>query len=352
MTTIDRIELLKTLTACKRALTSKGNVPVLGSYCFTGNAVYAFDGVVAIYGQASLGDFIGAVPGDPLRQWLEVAPGDRVDVDTTVSATIWKSGRRRLRLESLPASDFAIGELPNADYWIELDEHFLDYLRVAATSLGTDDRHEWRLGVTINFVDANSVQFLASDNITVACVDAEYEIPEGLRGTARVLPPQAVVALLAAKQTPTHMGITGSWTYFMFEDGQSISVRATADADVGRFQSIVDGGNWTGEFAKVSEGLERSLREICAVAKTTDLVRARLRAGNGELRIDCTDGIVTIEDATSFECEGDGHEDIDVCANPMLLDRALTHVDEIRLTPNAILLRSESVRVLVSTLSG
>lgn len=348
--TIDRVQLLQTLTACKRALTTKGNVPVLASYCFTGDDVYAFDGVVAIYGKANLGGFVGAVPGDALRQWLEVAPGDRVVLETTESATIWKSGQRKLRLEALPVSDFAIGELPDAEYWIELDEHFKDYLRVAATSLGTDDRHEWRLGVTLSFVDDNSIQFLSSDDITVACVEAEYEVPEGMHGTARVLPPQAVTVLLATKEVPKFMGIAGSWTYFMFDDGQSISVRATADADAERFRSVVNGINWTGSFAKVSEGLERSLREVCAVAKTTDMVRARLRADNGELRIDCSDGIITIEDVTSFESEA--HEDADVCTNPMLLQRALTYVDEIRLTPNAVLLRSEHVRVLVSTLSG
>lgn len=351
-TTIDRLQLLKTLNACKRALTSKGNVPVLSSYCFTGDAVYAFDGVVAIYGPADIGGFVGAVPGDALRHWLDVMPGDRVTVETTDSSTIWKSGKRKLGLEALPATDFAIGQLPVADHWIELDEHFQDYLRVAATSIGTDDRHEWRLGVTVSFVDSKLLEFLASDNITVACVEAEYDVPDALHGTARVIPPQAVAALLATKERPTFMGITHSWTYFTFENGQSISVRSTADADVGRFASIVDSGDWSGNFAKVSEGLERSLREICAVAKTTDLVRARLRADNGELRIDCSDGIVSIEDVTSFECEGDPHEDVEIFTNPMLLERALTYVDEIRLTERAILLRSGSVRVLVSTLGG
>lgn len=351
-TTIDRLQLLKALNACKRALTSKGNVPVLASYCFTGDAVYAFDGVVAIYAQADIGGFVGAVPGDALRRWLEIAPGDRVTVDTDESSTVWKSGKRKLGLEALPAADFAIGELPVLDTWIELDDHFQDYLRVAATSIGTDDRHEWRLGVTLSFASEKSIEFLASDNITVACVEAEYQVPEVLRGTARVIPPQAVAALLAMKERPLFLGITHSWTYFTFDNGQSIIVRATVDADAGRFASIVDGGDWSGNFAKVSEGLERSLREICAVAKTTDLVRARLRVNDGELRIYCSDGIVSIEDVTSFESDGAKHGDADIFTNPMLLERALTYVDEIRLTDRAILLRSDSVRVLVSTLSG
>lgn len=349
--TIDRIQLLKTLTACKRGLTTKGDVPVLASYCFTGENVYAFDGVVAIHGTANVAGFVGAVRGDALRQWLEVSSGDTVGVEVADCATIWKSGRRRLRMEALPSDDFPIGQLPDADHWVVLDEHFKDYLRVAAASLGTDHRHEWRLGVTVSFVDDNSVQFLSSDNVTVACVDAEYEVPVQLHGTARVLPPQAVTALLGTKEQPTFMGIAGSWTYFTFENGMSISVRATADPDVARFHAIIDGlPNWAGSFAKVSKGLERSLREICAVAKTTDMVRARLRAGDGELRIDCSDGVVTVEDVTSFDSEG--HEDADIYANPMLLDRALTYVDEIRLTTSAILLRSDSVRVLVSTLAG
>lgn len=350
MTTIDRIALLKVLNLCKRGLTSKGNVPVLASYCFTGEAVYAFDGVVAIYGQADLGGFVGAVPGDALRQWLEVATSESVSVETTDSSIEWTTGRRRLQLEALPACDFPIGELPRAHSWVMLDEHFLDYLRVASTSLGTDDRHEWRLGVTLNFVDGKSMQFLASDNITVACVDAEYEVPDTLHGTARVVPPQAVAALLATREPPTHVGIMHSWTYFMYQDGHQVICRATADADPKRFQVIVEGGDWGGEFAKVSEGLAESLHGICTVAKTTDMVRAQLRVDGGELHVDCSDGIVTIEDVTSFESEG--HGDAEVFVNPMLLNRALTYVDEIRLTDRAVLLRGLSVRVLVSTLSA
>lgn len=351
---LDRKRLIDTLVHCKRGLTSKGNIPVLGAYCFTGSTVFAYDGtVVMMAAYDELPGFVGALPGEALRQWLELVPGDDVTVEIEKSSTLWKAGRRRMKLESLPHSEFALREIPlreipQAQQWVELDEHFLDYLRVASTSLGTDAEHDWRLGVTFHFVDDSTIRILSSDNVTVACVRADYEVPEELHGSSVVIPPQAVAAVLSVRDTPSHVGFCQAWTHFVYEDGRVILARIPSGADVARFDNILANADWETVFAPVSEGLEQSLSEMCKVAKTTDLVRAQFTAAKGELSIHSTDGIVTIEDATTFE----GHPDREVCANPMLLDRAIGYVDEIALTSHVVLLKSENVNVMVSTLAG
>lgn len=343
---INRTELLEALNHCKRALTSRGNVPVLGSYCFDGSTVYAYDGVIALTAPCSLSEFKGALPGNTLRQWLEVVSEEQIAAIVEESSTTWKAGRRRMKLEALSHADFVMRELPEAVVGFKLDEHFLDYLRVAATSMGTDEGHAWRLGVTIAFDGSDSLRMYASDNTTVACVSAEYEIPPEMEGTAIILPPQAVSAILATKGIPEYLGVSSAWTHFVYPDRRTVLARASADADAKRFVEISGTAEWAGDFTQVSEGLERSLREICKVARTTDLVRAELTVSGGELQINCTDGIVTIEDTTAFK----GHADCSIVTNPALLDRALEEVDEIKLTERAVLMRSESVRVMVSTL--
>lgn len=348
---LHRETILGKLNTCRRALRSKGDVPVLASYCFTEDGdVYAHDGVVVIIEPCSLDGFAGALPGDALRQWLDAVPGDDVEFATTgATSTVWKCGRRKLRLEALPPSAFAVTSLPEPDHAIALDEHFIDYLRVAATSLGTDAMHPALLGVTFD-ATGNELRFLATDNLSVAVVETGYDVPDALRGTAHIIPPQAVNAVLATKGTPAKWGVSKAWAHFEYDDARAVLTRASTAADANRFDQIVSGVDWNAPFASVYEGLECSLAEIVKVAKTAGMVRAQLRADNGEMRIDCTDGVISVEDVTTFE--SDGHEDVSAFVNPELLNRVLPYVDEIRLTPNAILLRSEAVRAMVQGLAG
>lgn len=346
---IARQELLAKLGTCKRALSTKGQIPVLASYCFAGDFVYAFDGVVAIAEPYSLGEFVGALPGATLHQWLDAVSGDEVRVEVKDPSVEWKCGRRRLKLGALPGTAFPVAEWPEPEHWIELDAHFLDYLRAAATSMGSDDQHPWRMGVTVGFPDSKSMEFLASDNVSVACVVGEYAIPEALEGSAVILPPQAVAALLA-EECPVEMGVTAAWVHFGYQSKRQVLVRSSSATDVARFHLIIQGQDWGAPFARVSERLEASVLETCKVVKTTDLVRAELCVRGEELSIECSDGVVTIADTVAFKGRDGAHGDCDVHANPALLGRAIEYVEEVRLTENAILMRSPSVRFLVSTM--
>ena len=218
----NRVEFLDLLKSCRYGLSTKDLVPALSCLCFYRNEVISFDDVVAVVAPCDLGGFTGGFRGALLMKWLEKAKSANVKlVELTGKGKMeWKAGRSKLKMECLPAEEFAFS-IPRHDGEIVVIPDFREYLQAAAASMGTDPSAPWRLGVTLSFL-TEGVRLYSTDNLSVTSVFAEYEVPENLRGIEVILVPRLVDVLLADKEQPTQLAVIKNATIrFDYESGRA-----------------------------------------------------------------------------------------------------------------------------------
>lgn len=332
------------LNACKRALSTRKEVPVLASYCFTGTHVYAYDGFLAIV-EPFESDIRGALPGSALRSWVSAQTRD-LEVDCEETCAKFRAGRRKLSLPMLGADAFAFSEMPQPRDWIRLDEHFAQYISAARIALGTDDAHPWRYGITVSFDGDERVTMYATDNTTIVEVDACYQVPASLVGTAVTLPPALVETLAASSEDPHRMGIDGPWIVIEWKGGRRVMGRVMTTTDVGRFREAIDGhgraSEWAEEFVQTTRSMDVSVAQIATISKGRENTIVELQAVGDAVDVRYRDGAIQVDDRLEI-----AHESAVGRYDAQAVHSALVYAESFRIGTGVLYLASERVRMMV-----
>lgn len=349
-----RQEFLNLLKSCRHGLSTRDLVPALSCFCFYKGEVISFDDVVAVVAPCDVGGFSGGFRGGLLMKWLETAKAkdvklvDDKDEDGKVE---WKAGRSKLRMEVLPAEEFAFSIPRHEGDVVEIPD-FREYLQAAAASMGTDPSGPWRLGVTVEFLP-DGLRLFSTDNLSVTSVFAEYKVPDALRGTQVILVPRLVDVLLADKEQPMCIAIIKNKTIrFDYESGRKVFCRLSVDVDCRKFNKVLSMVDWDkGRWCEIPERLSRILEHMEEPLKNVDEPLCSFEVGeNGILLVDAKGGGSEVSDwATLKTQKGKFHSPVHVRLNPKVLKRSIEFCDEMIITDKWIAARVEDqVQVVIS----
>lgn len=169
--TIGREALSRAATLVRPALASKEYVPALTHVLFAGGRASAYNDVAAISVAMEGADAIGrCVPGEKLIGALGSFGGaDVVAQDDKDGALVLKSGRSRVKLPTLPKSDFPL-ELPSngQGHEVKLAREVVRAVERCLVSVGTDAAHPAQSGVTLESGEDGRAVLYSTDNYSIS----------------------------------------------------------------------------------------------------------------------------------------------------------------------------------------
>lgn len=349
-----RQEFLDLLKSCRHGLSTRDLLPALSCFCFYKGEVISFDNVVSVVAPCDVGGFSGGFRGGVLMKWLETSNAKTIKLcdDKDENGKVeWKAGRSKLRMEMLPAEEFAFSIPRLEGDAVEIPD-FREYLQAAAASMGTDPSGPWRKGVTLEFLP-DGLRLFSTDNLSVTSVFAEYDVPDALHGTQTILVPRLVDVLLADKDQPTHLAIIKNKTIrFDYESGRKVFCQLSADVDCRKFNYILNMVDWDkGRWCEIPERLSRILEHMEEPLKNVEDALCSFEvAENGVLLLNAKGGGSEMSDWATLKTEkGKFHPPVCVRLNPKVLKRSIEFCDEMIITDKWIAARVEDqVQVVIS----
>ena len=164
---VSRASLLAVANIIKPALASQAYIPSLTHICFDGINAIAYNDITAIMVKSPL-EFSGCVPGDLLIKALTSFTADKVLIqDETKGSITLASGRSKLKLPTLPISDFPFVEPPESNDPIKLSADILKGIEMCLVAVGNDPTHPAQMGVTMESSKNGAVLF-STDNFTIS----------------------------------------------------------------------------------------------------------------------------------------------------------------------------------------
>ena len=159
---VDREELLKVLSLIKPALSIQDFVPIQLNFCFTGDIVYAFDGIQCAGIDYKVKD-VFSVFGDLFFKLLQGYNAKQLSINVSDSIVNVTIGKSKLKLSCLPEKEFTFDfpDLPKHALF-KVTEDFITGVSKCLISVSEDQRVENQCGVILDLSDR--IQYLYSTN--------------------------------------------------------------------------------------------------------------------------------------------------------------------------------------------
>lgn len=173
---INRNDLIDVLSKIKPALSTQDFLPILSCFCFTEDSIYAYNDELAISFPNKNIPFKGAVKGDQLLKLLNSFTSDSIKMSVKDNSVRINSGKSNIKLPILNKDSF-VWERPSKKgaFKIEVDEEFIEGLKMCLISIGQDVMHPEHMGIQISSIDDDLVMY-STDNYTLSMYTMEeYE---------------------------------------------------------------------------------------------------------------------------------------------------------------------------------
>ena len=139
MSTINREEMLKILTAVTPGLSPRPIVEQSDCFCFDGGKVITFHEPTACWTKCPL-DLTGAVPAKPLLDILRARPEETLDIAAEDGKLVLRGkGKRRTRVLMEAKVTLPYGDIPKPSGWVRLPPDFLDAVDMVHRCCGKDE---------------------------------------------------------------------------------------------------------------------------------------------------------------------------------------------------------------------
>lgn len=353
---MERSKVVDVLKKVEPGLAVKDLIPVFSCFCFSQGTVLAYNDVVAL--EHPLDSPIrGAVRGKVILDWLAASRAKDLKVEQEDSTVTIRAGRAKLDIPALPEADFLFKWPKQKGFSeIDLDSAFLEGLRKAMISMGTDPTHPWRLGVTVAFWGEGKkcgVLFYSSDNKSATRVNVPLK-EDGPSDLVVILPPRLCELLVTLGRTdsPRKLLVTSKWVECQFKSGLRLFSKTMSNADVSTFETIFGGakGKAKSRLISLPKGLDRCLERAQVVLPFAAEPFSRVVIDGGKLVISTRSSAGDVRDALNIE----DHEDCDVMLSPELVRRALPHAEKFCALPtdSCLMFTSKGYEHLVTLVEG
>ena len=207
-----REEFAARLKATEPGLSSKDNLtPVLGSFCFTGKNVFAFNDALAVQTPLNTG-FKGAIRGRMLLDWLQASGAKEVSVDASKQDMLTlKAARAQVSLPVIAPDQFLFDAPTDTPRVFPITDDFQTAIKRCMPSMNGKADHPWQLGITLSWTDKGVDVFTCDNTTTAHAFVAMKSVPKDLQGMTLIVPPVFVDYLTSGKLSVEEMRIFGDW---------------------------------------------------------------------------------------------------------------------------------------------
>ena len=290
---VQRARLLAALAIVRPALVGRPYIQSLSHVLLDKGWLTAYNESIAIttWLEDDVATIGACVPGEQLIAALGPFGAEAVEVVHAEGGMTVSSGKARIKLATLPATDFLYRAPDWSDDAFELPQAVIDGIACCLMGVGKDETMPATLGVTMAAVDGMVVLF-SSDNRTITRFGTDAEAPAAMKG-AVLLPTQfceQVVALakLAPAVAPI-MVLRKDSAIVDFDGAAVLTARLQDEFELVDFQAKVD------DIVPAS-----AYDHIVAIPDGFDgaMARASLALGSGRdqsVRVSIKDGVMAIE---------------------------------------------------------
>jgi hypothetical protein len=233
---MNREELVTALKKCRPALASNDLIPVLSHYCFDKDRVFAYNDVMCIAVEVPVG-IRCALPGDPLYRIIESFSSEEVFLEQQKTDVLvrGKTKKSKVVMPFLPPPTYLYRDPLDSNIKQEMDltEEFVNGLQFCLDSVPDNALLPYQMGVTL----AKDGFMYASDGTTVAYAEASMGIERAI-----ILPAafcKQVVSLFTEEDAGV-LFLGSDFAIAEFNPGVMVFTKLPFDAEVGRFEKVID----------------------------------------------------------------------------------------------------------------
>lgn len=164
---VKRAELLWATNLVRPALAAQDYIPSLTHICFDGETAIAYNDITAILVRSPI-EIEGCLPGDLLIKALNSMNAAEVMVqEDGVGKVLLSSGRSKLKIPTLPITDFPFEVPPASGDPIKITADILKGIELCLVAVGNDPTHPAQMGVTMEAGKTGALLY-STDNFTVS----------------------------------------------------------------------------------------------------------------------------------------------------------------------------------------
>lgn len=342
---LKRKDLLAILKKVEPAVDPKSQMEWVKCIYFTGKEAIAFDHKIGISVPCSLG-IHGGLEGRVLIDWLAASNARDLKWEVEDGDVVLRAGRARHRIPIQPAEMFSF-EMPDDPIGrIALSDQLVQLLSRVSTSMGTNEEHPWRMGITVR-ISAKRATFYSSDNFTASREPLPIRAKKGMSGTELIMSPDFVNLLLSSAkgERAGELLLGDGWVQCTFESGLRIYGLTIADVQVDTYEQLFDTltNGLESEPVGIPKGMEGCLKRMSAVLSISDQKCATAKVRSGKLTLEA-DGSTHARDWLKLP----EHGDVEIKFCPEYARRALPHCDRMLLSEECIYLAADGYEHVIA----
>jgi len=239
MTIINKLELEAVLEKASPFLMSKSFAPILTHFCFGNNKVVAFNDLQAIEVNYK-SELNCALPGALLIKVLGSLQNNALEIVQKIDETLFKSGRSKIKLATLPAEDF-IFEMPDTTGCeeVRLPLDVINGLSHCLVSTSHDLSNPEKNGIRL-IIEKGVLEFYSTDSITVSRF--QYKSSNVPKGNIDIIIPAVFCEQLIrlTKTKPTDVEETAFVDLLISTDQSNLFLMAEIDETTTIFTRLID----------------------------------------------------------------------------------------------------------------
>jgi DNA polymerase III sliding clamp (beta) subunit (PCNA family) len=343
--------LLQALNLARPALGSNDSMPVLSHFCFIGDAIFAFNDVLAIVVEYDSGLHC-ALHGDTLLGLLNAGPGPDVEIK------IDKSGIAKLKMAKgtadLPTLDvasspFAYPEEDKPLVTVPLTEAFLVALNMVLLSVGVDSVKPEFAGVTVD-VQKSGITLYSTDNRSATRVTVGGKFLSRTGATA-VLPAQACELLLKlapqAGKEGAQLALLGPAAVVTFGDVTLVTRAVSGDEAAKHYETVFAEHTTKGVLVDLPEDFNFAIHKACVVTQSDAVRECAILTDGDQLVIHAQGAVGKFREALKLPKK---FGPVEVRVDPVLAQRALPYARQARFNHgrSLVLLHADITHVISS----
>jgi hypothetical protein len=291
---VNRAELLAALTVVRAALVGRPYIQSLSHVLLDKGWVTAYNETIAIttWLDADVATIGACVPGDQLIAALGQFGASTIDAIFAEGGLTLSSGKARIKLAALPASDFLYEPSDWRDHF-ELPVTVIEGIGLALMGVGKDEAMPAALGVTV-VSEGGMTTLYSTDNRTITRVETGDERSLlSLLTPGALLPTQFCEQLVTlAKSFPGHapvMVLTATHAMVDFNGKVVLTTRLQSDYEVidftAKFDELCPVEAMT-RAAPIPEGFDGAMARAALVLGSSKDPSVRVTIGRGEMDLD------------------------------------------------------------------
>lgn len=215
---INKNDLQEALSIVKPGLATKELLVQTTSFAFIGGRVITYNDEISISHPINGIDFTGAIKAEELYGLLTKIKEDEIEIEVTGDELKIKAGKVKAGLRLETDINLPLQESPNEWKKIKKASQFIEYIKLAGQTCGTDMSDS-----KLTCVCVRGKNIIGSDGQRLIQCSLKHEMPV----KEFLLPAINVVELIKIK--PTHIQLEEDWIYFKNDKGTIFSCRTVKD---------------------------------------------------------------------------------------------------------------------------